>query len=512
MEGGQTIDYYSTEWAKNHQNDIQADLTLLSNTDSHFLHNQLSFSTQWYDSHTVITGSTPNDMNGSNSPLLLKNTFQYKMPLGDNVFTLSANAGLYSRPQNLSVTKEREGTFRQEISSYSAFAEAGAVLDRRINDRFTFSLNAGLSGNIRQLKAEMKELADFMLPDVKSGYNVFNAFGGVSLTYIADHLQGTFKLPLDYGYYSLKDKKEHTEKHKSKYYLSPQLSLTYIPFDFLSLNFEGAIYNDEHPRLNVYKGMVFSDFRIAYEGYTGFNGTQSINGKLTASFSWPKSSFFLNAGVSYWGNQDYFGEVMELDNEYLVNKYTDDRGDDQWYEASIDISKGIESFKGMVGIRINGSIHDTDVERNQVTLPFKQHTLSISPYINGRLNSWWNVIYKLQYQIHSTNMDDKSVTYHYQDYNHTLEMIFSPWNKLNFSVLGEHYHTEYTGLTKNLVLFDCKVEYNLTNNLQLILSAKNILNQKNYNLTLDDDEMLAKSFSSYQIRPRNILLSLYYKF
>lgn len=110
-------------------------------------------------------------------------------------------------------------------------------------------------------------------------------------------------------------------------------------------------------------------------------------------------------------------------------------------------------------------------------------------------------------------MDDSSAAFVFHDYNHSLEMIFSPWNKFNFSILGDHYHTEFSDdLTKNLVLFDCKAEYNLTDNLQLILSAKNILNQKSYNLTIEDTDMFSKSFSSYDIRPRNVLLSLYYKF
>ena len=259
--------------------------------------------------------------------------------------------------------------------------------------------------------------------------------------------------------------------------------------------------------------MVFSDFRTVNEGYAGFNGSKSVNGRLTASFSWPKSSFFITANAGYFGTKEYFSEVMDLDDNYMVNRYTDDEGEDRAYDASIDISKGITSFKGMVGVNVAYMLVDTDIERNGVTLPFKTHLLNISPYINGRLNSWWNVVYKLQYGIHSTVMDDLSVSYTYHDYNHSLEMIFSPWSKFNFSVLGEHYHTEYLdGLSKNLVLFDLKAEYNLTNNLQLILSAKNILNQKSYNLTIDDAEMFSKSFSSYEIRPRNILLSLYYKF
>ncbi len=513
MDGGQTIDYLSTETAKNHQNDLQADLVLLSNTDKYFLRNNLSFATQWYDTHTVVTGSTPNTMKGTNNPLLIKNNFQYKLPLGENVLTIGANAGLYLRPQTLEVAKEREGVIGQDISSYSAYAETKVMLDRRINNHFTFSVYAGLSGNLRQLEANMKGMASVRLQDVNSRYNAFDALGGASLTYISNSLQATVTLPIEFSHFSLKDVMTQSKQHKSKQYFSPELTLTYIPFDFLSLNLEAALYDEEHPRMNVYKGMVFSDFRILNEGYSGFHGSKSTNAQLTASFSWPKSSFFINAHLGFWGTKDYFSEVMELDTEYLVNRYTEDIGEEESYDASIDISKGIESFKGMVGINISASLLDTDVERNGVVLPFKNHLLTISPYINGRLNSWWNVVYKLQYMRHSTKTDDSVTHFVFHDYNHSLEMIFSPWRKFNFSILGEHYHTEFAEqLTKDLVLFDFKAEYNLTNNLQLILSAKNILNQKIYKLTVEDTDLFAKSYSSYDIRPRNVLMSLYYKF
>ena len=513
MDGGQTIDYVSTERSKNHQNDIQADLVLLSNTDKYFLRNNLSFATQWYDTHTVVTGSAPNTMNGTNKPLLLKNSFQYKLPLGENVLTIGANAGLYSRPQNLSVSNEREGTIRQEISSYSAYAEAKAMLDRRISNHLTFSLYAGLSGNLRQLKADMLELVDHELQDVKSRFNAYNIYSGASLTYISDRLQASVSLPIDYSHFALKDLMNQSKRHASKYYFSPELTLTYIPFQFLSLNLEAALYDNEHPRMDIYKGMVFSDFRTLNEGYAGFRGSKSTYAQLTASFSWPKSSFFVNANLGYWGTKEYWGEVMDLDTQYMVNKYTEDPGEEKSFDASIDISKGIETFKGMVGIKVAASLFDSDVERNGVTLPFKSRVFNVSPYINGRLNAWWNMIYKLQYSRHSTEMDDSSTYFVFHDYNHSLEMIFSPWSKFNFSVLGEHYHTEFSNnLTKDLVLFDCKAEYNLTNNLQLILSAKNILNQKIYKLTVEDTDLFAKSYSSYDIRPRNVLLSLYYKF
>ncbi|MCR4765414.1 MAG: hypothetical protein K5856_04470 [Bacteroidaceae bacterium] len=513
MEGGKTIDYDYAERATNHQNDIQANVTLLSNTEERFLRNNFSFSTQWYDTHTKITGYTFGSMQANNNPLLIKNDFIYKFPLGKNVLTFSANAGFYSRPQYLTVTKEKEGVYTQDITAYSAYAEAVSMLDRRINDRFTLSFNAGLSGNIRQLKTDMQDFAAFELHDVKSDLNAFNVYGGASITYVSDLFEGAFQLPINLVNYTLKDRIENLQKQKSKYFLSPKLTLTYIPFDFLTLNFEGSINCAEHPRMNIYKGLVLSDFRVCHEGYDGFNGSKTIAGKLTASFSWPNSSFFVNAILGYEDATTYYDTKMQLDNQYLIHRYTSDTGQDFVYDIGIDVSKGIESFKGSVGVKMKALFLKTDIERNEHDLPFKNRVISISPYVNGRLNSWWNIVYKLQYVAHRTKMDNDSFSYNFHNYNHSLEMIFSPWRNLDFSILGEHYHTEYKGdISKDLFLFDCMVEYNFTNNLQLILSVKNILNKKNYDLTIEDTDLFSKSFSSYQIRPRNVLLSLYYKF
>jgi hypothetical protein len=137
----------------------------------------------------------------------------------------------------------------------------------------------------------------------------------------------------------------------------------------------------------------------------------------------------------------------------------------------------------------------------------------VGPYINGRLTSWWNVNYKLNFNANRMKMDDEDTSSKSKSYTQTLEMIFDPWKKLNFSILAEHYYTEFMNdVSKHLILWDAKAEYNLSDKMQLILSAKNILNQKTYNYTLADSERFTKSFTAYKIRPMNIMLSLYYKF
>jgi len=61
-----------------------------------------------------------------------------------------------------------------------------------------------------------------------------------------------------------------------------------------------------------------------------------------------------------------------------------------------------------------------------------------------------------------------------------------------------------------LVLTDVKAEYQVTPNWQLIASITNLLDQEDYSYTVIGN--LSTSHYSYIIRPRNFLVSVYYKF
>jgi hypothetical protein len=410
------------------------------------------------------------------------------------------------------VVQEAE-TFRQKTKSSSAYAELGAVIDRKLNNHFTISLEGGATGNLRKLDTRLTGYNPLLMEDMTSNTNVFNAFTGLSFTYITDKLQATMKLPVRYGYYQLKDKETDLDIDASKFFFSPSLSAKYEASENFSFSLEASYKSNERKRMLLYPGMVFSDYHTVNMGYPAFRGYNNTTVELSGRYSHPKSSVFVNLELSYWGSDTYLSEIMSVDNGYIINGYGEGKYHSDWWEANADISKGIESLKGKIGISLRSNLSKDVMERNGVEIPYTSTNITISPYINGRLNSWWNVVYKLEYNTTHIKMDEFDTSTNSHNYTQTLEMIFSPWKKLNFSVLGEHYYTEFSDdVSKHLVLFDCKAEYNINDNWQLILSAKNILNQKTYNFTLADSEMFTKSYSSYKIRPRNILLSLYYKF
>lgn len=512
LNNDETSVHVMGEKAKSHQHDIQTDLTLLSNTDDQYLRNQLSFSTQWFNADKFITGTFNNEQLAKSTPLLLKNDFLYKRHLSKGVLTLNANAGLYLRPQELHVEQGDE-TFHQDIKASSAYAEVGAMIDRKLNNRITVSLEGGATANFRMLDTRLLGYNPLEIADMTSNTDIINAYTGLSFTYISEKLQATLQFPLRYGYYRMKDEESDLDIDKSKLFFSPSFIAKYDASENFSFTLKANLKSREPKRMNLFPGVVFNDYHTATMKFPAFRGYRNAIVEMSGRYSHPKSSVFVNLGLSYWGTDTYLSDLMEFNDGFIISGNSIGKNHSDWYEINADISKGIESFKGKIGITISGNISKNTMERNGIAIPFTSSNLMLSPYINGRLNAWWNVVYKLEYNTTHVKMDEFDTSTNAHSYTQTLEMIFSPWKRLNFSVLGEHYYTQFAeDVSKHLVLFDCKAEYNLSDNWQLILSAKNILNQKTYNYTLADSETFSKSFSSYEIRPRNILLSIYYKF
>jgi hypothetical protein len=120
LSGGERVVDIVGESAKSKRQDIQTDITLLANTDTKYLRNQLSFATQWNDVDKENTGERANDQKVSTTPLLLKNDLLYKTHLGKNILSLKSGAGLYLRPQDLNVERQ-EVPFSQQIKASSYY-------------------------------------------------------------------------------------------------------------------------------------------------------------------------------------------------------------------------------------------------------------------------------------------------------------------------------------------------------------------------------------------------------
>ncbi|MBQ4590231.1 MAG: hypothetical protein IJA95_13210 [Bacteroidaceae bacterium] len=80
-----------------------------------------------------------------------------------------------------------------------------------------------------------------------------------------------------------------------------------------------------------------------------------------------------------------------------------------------------------------------------------------------------------------------------------------------YRTTGEHYRDVMTEKhSKNFVLLDADLSYNLSSHCEINLRLSNLLNEKHYASTMLGD--LTRSYSEYQIRPFHAVVEVYYRF
>ncbi len=512
-------DFVSDEDSKAHQYDLQSAITLLSNTEEQFLRNKLIFNYRHIDILSDITGSTPNLHDMHTNPIYLKNDFSLKRPFGENVLSVNATAGYNSRPQDLLMNQyETDGklleSMDQSVNTTSSYIDVGTKFDISLGRYTNLAFRVGTAYNSRLLKTDLeRSVGESNYIDDK--LTILNVFGGAALTFINDRVQAELQLPLIYGNYDWTSGiKTRTTQRDNTLCFYPSLNVKYDFTPRLSLSTVLKYNQSPLDRKRIFSGMVIQDFKRAMGGYPNISKDEKLSGQLQATYRLPEHSFFINGSVEATRAKDAFLSIMKSEQIWMVQSYMlapDDHHSSKITET-VEINKGISYLKGKIGLKLTGTQAKSNLVRGESLLPYSTNTITIAPYVNGRLASWCNVIYKLEYNQNHMQMGDMDRT-STQSYQQSLELIVSPWDKLNVSILGEHYYTEFTDdLSKHLVLADFKAEYNLNDRWQLLLSATNILNQKTYNYTLVDSETFTRSFTSYAIRDRNILLGFFYKF
>ena len=513
LDKGEIVVDETGEDAISSQKNLSANVILLSNTEKQYLQNTLTFNSTWRDVDKLITGSFPSDQNVRTSPVKVSNTLEYKLPVGKDILSIDSSIEFRARPEHLVIDRS-EDIFTQNIDSRAANADIYATYSVNMG-KVNASLKAGGFGYTRQLDMEMSGAAEMDDALNESTLNNLMLLSEASVTYISDKLQVQASLPLKWGSYELIDHVGNDNMEGTRTYFSPSLSMKYQASDKLAFTGDLSSSQSEVGRGRMYPGLVFKDFRSASRGIPVIRGDNEKNLEGGVSYRLAESSLFVSGNIGRTWSRPAFISVMDFSSNYIISGFEEAPEGYRDITTTVegDISKGISALKGKIGLGVNGEFSTSSIIRNKALIPYSYRSISLNPNINGRLFSWLNLIYSLDIDWNHAKMEGEDVSSHSKGYTQNMELIFSPWEKFNFSFLAEHYYTEFTDDdVKHLVLSDFKAEYALSPTWVIMTAVTNILDQETYNYTLVDNDRFSKSYTSYGIRPRNILLSLYHKF
>ncbi len=499
------------EEALSRQRDLQFSAVLLSNTDRRYLNNTLLFNTRWSDVDKLITGSYPGEQAVHIVPFHIRDEFNHDFRVGQGMMNIELTGAYLSKPQRLQLDLQ-DGLFLQEISHRSAYLNGSVSLRRNLGP-VTLRVRGGVSENLRFLETGLRGTVGDQ--DTESRLSALKIFSEASLSYISERLQAVLKFPLNYGRYGVLDVLDDTRTDGSRWYFSPSLSLKWDAASFLALNVVLSANSDEINRDRLFPGVIFQNFRNASRGIPSLDGDFSWKVESGFSFRYPAASLFFSGTLRQTWTQPAVVNAMEFSGNYIYSGfepapagYHESRTVTSW-----DLSKGIEWLKGKIGSGLSTNSSSTATIRGGKMIPSSSSHIRWTPYVNGRIFSWMNMNYSLYFNWTRFRLADEGSGSRNFRFTQIMELIFTPWQRFNFSVQGEHYYTEFSeDQAKHLVLADFKAEYILGPRWVLQASVTNLLGQDTYNYTLMDNTNFSRSFTAYSIRPRDILLGVYHAF
>jgi len=510
------------------QGDIKTEIILLSNSEKSFFKNELVVDLTDQKGSSEITGTYPSLQNINVKPFSVEDNLSFKKPLGQGILSIDMMAAYDSKPQYLNVERDPVD-LKQDILT-DAFTEELWVAWKHKVGRFSFAVKAGANSKIWNLEThitpDIQEVKDATgLSDINndSQFSYINLSSDVSLTYINDRFQFELSTPLNYYRNFFKDNIHPDalwpdgKKYNDRVHFAPALSAMYQITNNLSVRGSVSGLNNGLLGQRLYNGLVLTDFKSFSQGNVNSQNDKSVVTSVGMSYRLPRQSFFVNGSFYRINmNQELLSQSKYTENYYISGYEPVEKGlgfpKSITNRYTLDMSKGIAALKGKIGM--NGSISSSDAEMfiNNQKVPYTSVSYSTGVNVNGRLFSWLNSIYKATFthSILSMSGVKASTT---NGLTQSLELIFSPTEKFNFSFLGDHFMNQIAADTyKNFFIVDFKAEYIINTHWELTASVTNLLNEKNYSYILESTFPLSKGLNSYVIRPRNMLLSVFFKF
>lgn len=524
--GEDSISTRSAARAADASHTVDLSLRLTANTDRTYLNNILTARIVRRDVWRSDEGTYPNMQRGDLPSQSIDDRLELTKRFGRRTFTLRSENGFERTPQTLSV--EREGSQQLQTINAWAFRSATNTSVTWRFGRWGIGLNGAFTQIVRSLRSSLTGLGDTadtatgsdsqtgIETDIETDNNLRLALSQVDLypsfTYNSPAVKLSLRIPLSGYFYSIDDRMPSgTHRRVDDFTFSPLLSVKIIATPMLSLS-ASASYNlaplDEQ---NFYTGAILSDYRYLRRGYEILDN--DATGSFSAGFDYknPLSSIFANVTAGY--NRSHLNAVSSQDfvGDYIVTTAVAAPYDTSSTYVSGGVSKGIDALHGKVGINASWTLAHTGMIQQGEYNPYRMRTLSIAPMFDLRLLRRWNIAYSLalsrsQLEVGLTRMQSSTTTL-----SQSLSTDITIARHLRIGAGAEHYRTQIaTDTYKNMVLFDASAAYTFGNGWELSLSARNLLDEREYAYTLFDG--LSRSSASFAIRPRNVLLSLYVKF
>lgn len=498
------------ESAISKQNCLSADIVLTANTPTYYFKNKLNANLLWDDIEMDITGAFPNSQSASVPHRQFSNDLEMLKRFGNKTYTLNSFNLYQVKPQHLNVTRENEKQ-EQDVHSSAFYTNTNTSMAFYVKP-VTIAMKMGIIGVIRSMESELTGVSDTLGQlENNLSMNYINLYVAPELEYKKNGFEAKFDMPVSFAPYHYHDKITEAKESASKFLLSPQLYIRYHFTSHLSSSISGRLAQNPVEEQQFYNGLLLQNYRNLSRGFINYKTGNQKSLSLNIAYKRPLDALFANASViRSWSSAKRVSNRSFLD-EFILNTFVPQNNSSDVWMLNGNINKGLDIIQGMVSLRSSYMTYSGSIFQNSIETPYSSNTWNITPKINSKIATWCNFSYEFNYEKNWLKVKDTETESSSESISQTLSCNFTPDKKYYIQLIGEHYYNKMSNnVSKHLFLADAEFTYSFASGWELNLSVKNIFNQNRYRYTVYDG--LTNMSKEYEIRPRNFLASVFFRF
>lgn len=509
--GGEEFSAGSVSEAADGSHTLAVEARLTANTDKFFLNNVLSADVVRRDVWRTTEGTYPNSERAAAPSRQVKNALEFIRRLGRRTLTVRSDNIFLCSPQTLAVERDG-GESYQRVDSRAFRSNTSASFGWRLG-RFNLSLSGGFSQLVRRLDSSLEGVGEpigQLCNDMRVSVSKIEL--APSLNYNRGRLNASLRMPLAYGIYSVRDRIDvAASRHVGDAVVSPSLSLRYALSPMLSLSGSASYTVAPVDEAAIHSGVVMKNYRYVSRGFFIADNNRSASLGVRAEYKNPLSSLFVNLNAGYASSRLHAAPSQDFVGDYIVTSAVraDLRTSTRYLRGGV--SKGIDALRGKVGIDFEWQFTASGTVQDGVYDSYDSQRVAAGPMFDLRIVKWWSAEYRLSYGVSKLKVGATGAKNSVDNMTQSLTTVLQPVKGLRFELSAEHYRNLVAADSrKNMALLDAKAAYSFSNGWELSVSARNLLDVREYSYSLFDG--LSASQASWRIRPRNVLLGLYVKF
>ncbi len=491
-------DFLQSNDLRTQNHELSAQFNAQVNKRGYFLKDKLTVEGVWEKTRSTVTGSFNLDQTIRRRTFSATNDLKLIKRNDEKLFELTSRNSFANRPDRLFVALEENAT--QSVGT-TDFRSTTETRYGKLGRFWKFYINGGIDLDYHRLHLSLTGM------DACDNDSVFNSF--ISNLYITPQLDYerngwllSAKIPAKWLHYSVGRQHDYIN-------LYPRFSVRKKSSAKSEVSASIA-YQLNSPQAYMYiTAPVLSDYHNLFIA----NGIDRYSQRASASISYkyrnPLTAFFANASLVYNYSRSALMSNQLFFDDFIISTYADQvSGSHSWYLDG-GVSKGLGHSRMVAGCDVNASTSSAASMRDNIVQDYSQQTVSIKPYFKGSILRWLSVDYETTYGFSRLKIGETTNNNH--SFNQQLYASIIPNDRWQFTVGAEHFLTRFSeGRTDNLILLDASATWHISSKVRLSLTANNLLDKRQYQYVTYG--ILSRTEHSFQIRHRNILAAIQYRF